>query len=264
MVDPKLAESGSEDERLLAQLDEGRLPRHVAIIMDGNGRWARQRRLPRVAGHRAGIQAVRETIEVTARLGIEMLTLYAFSRENWKRPETEIEMLMKLLREFLAKELAKFHRNNIRLSLIGRPDELPGPVQRDLEAALDQTSANTGLELCVALSYSGREEIIDACKSILRSGVSADAVDADMFADHLYTAGKPEPDLLIRTSGEMRVSNFLLWQIAYAEIWVTETLWPDFRRQQFFEALLDYQARERRFGGLSRDEKRGSPTVARS
>jgi undecaprenyl diphosphate synthase len=264
MVDPKLAESGSDDERLLAQLDEGCLPRHVAIIMDGNGRWARQRRLPRVAGHRAGIRAVRETVEVTARLGIEMLTLYAFSKENWKRPETEIEMLMKLLREFLGKELAKFHRNNIRLSLIGRPDELPGPVQRDLEHALEQTSENTGLELCVALSYSGREEIIDACKSILRSGVPADAVDADMFADHLYTAGKPEPDLLIRTSGEMRVSNFLLWQIAYAEIWVTETLWPDFKRQQFFEALLDYQARERRFGGLSRDEKRGSATVARS
>jgi len=264
MVDPKLAETGSEDERLLAQLDEGRLPHHVAIIMDGNGRWARQRRLPRVAGHRAGIRAVRETVEVTARLGVEMLTLYAFSRENWKRPESEITTLMSLLREFLRKELAGFHRNNIRLSLIGRLSELPGPVQRDLELAVEQTSENTGLELCVALSYSGREEIVDACRSIVRSGVPADAVDVGLFADHLYTAGKPEPDLLIRTSGEMRVSNFLLWQIAYAEIWVTETLWPDFRRRQFFEALLDYQTRERRYGGLSRDEPRGAPTAARS
>ncbi len=263
MHDPQLAAPGSDEEGLLRRLDRGRLPRHVAIIMDGNGRWARQRRLPRVAGHRAGIPAVRETVEVAGRLGIEILTLYAFSRENWKRPPTEVETLMRLLREYMTRELDEFHRNNIRLSVIGRMDELPGPVRRDLERALGATAGNTGIELCVALSYSGRMEIVEACRSILRSGIPDEELDEETFAAHLYTAGRPEPDLLIRTSGELRVSNFLLWQIAYAEIWVTDTLWPDFRRRHFFEALLDYQSRERRYGGLAHHGARGPAAAVR-
>jgi undecaprenyl diphosphate synthase len=261
--DPKLVSAGSEEERLLEQLDPARLPRHVAIIMDGNGRWARQRRLPRVAGHRAGVRSVRETVEVSARLGLEILTLYAFSRENWKRPSSEVGTLMALLREFLKKELNELVGNAIRLSVIGRLDDLEPAVRADVERALDATSANTGMELCIALSYGGRTEIVDACKSIMRSGMKPEELDPDVFARHLYTAGRPEPDLLIRTSGELRVSNFLLWQIAYAEIWVTDTLWPDFRRRQLFEALLEYQRRERRYGGLAHDSDRGRATAAR-
>ncbi len=264
MFDPKLAEPGSDEESLLRQLDAERLPRHVAIIMDGNGRWARQRRLPRVAGHRAGIRAVRETVEVAARLGIEILTLDAFSRENWRRPPAEVETLMGLLSEFLSRELEEFHKNNVHLSVIGRLEELPDSVQKDLDRALSRTAANSGLDLCVALSYSGRTEIVDACKSILRAGITPESLDSETFAQHLYTSGQPEPDLLIRSSGELRVSNFLLWQIAYAEIWVTETLWPDFRRRQFFEALLEYQQRERRYGGLAHSGKRGPATAVRS
>ncbi len=263
MFDPKLVDPGSEESRLLEQLDPGRLPRHVAIIMDGNGRWARQRRLPRVAGHRAGVQAVRETVEVAARIGIPILTLYAFSQENWKRPATEVGTLMALLREFLKKELNELVGNNIRLSVIGRTDDLQPAVRTDVEHALAGTAANDGMELCVALSYGGRAEIIDACKAIVRSGVDAEAVDAQLFAGHLYTAGRPDPDLLIRTSGEMRLSNFLLWQIAYTEIWVTETLWPDFRRRQLFEGLLEFQRRERRYGGLAKGKDRGRAAAAR-
>jgi len=264
VFDPKIADPGSEEEGLLRQLDPDRLPRHVAIIMDGNGRWARQRRLPRVAGHRAGIRAVRETVEVAARLGIEILTLYVFSRENWSRPKAEVSTLMSLLREFLAKELAEFHKNNIRLSVIGRRSELSPAVREDVEQALVKTAGNSGMELCVALSYSGRTEIVDACKSIVEAGIPAESIDADTFSKYLYTAGRPEPDLLIRSSGELRVSNFLLWQIAYSEIWVTETLWPDFRRKQLFEALLDYQQRERRYGGLAQHETQGPAEAVRS
>jgi undecaprenyl diphosphate synthase len=262
-TDPKIAAPGSVEESLLRQLDPARLPRHVAIIMDGNGRWARQRRLPRVAGHRAGVGAVRETVEVAARLGLEMLTLYAFSRENWKRPSSEVGTLMALLREFLKKELSELVGNDIRLAVIGRLDDLEPEVRRDVEQALAATASNSGMELCIALSYGGRTEIVDACRSIMRSGVNPDELDPELFAQHLYTAGRPEPDLLIRTSGELRVSNFLLWQIAYAEIWVTDTLWPDFRRRQLLEALLEFQRRERRYGGLTRGD-RGRATVARS
>lgn len=261
--DPKLATAGSEEERLLRQLDPARFPRHVAIIMDGNGRWARQRRLPRVAGHRAGVRAVRETVEVAARLGLEILTLYAFSRENWKRPSSEVGTLMALLREFLKKELNELVGNDIRLSVIGRMDDLEPAVRRDVEKALAATAANSGMELCIALSYGGRTEIVDACKSIMRSGATPEDLDPEKFSEHLYTAGRPDPDLLIRTSGELRISNFLLWQIAYAEIWVTETLWPDFRRRQLFEALLEFQRRERRYGGLAHDSDRGRASVAR-
>jgi undecaprenyl diphosphate synthase len=244
------------EARLLEQLDMERLPRHVAIIMDGNGRWAQRRHLPRVAGHRAGVRAARQTIESSARLGIQALTLYAFSAENWRRPHSEVDFLMRLLREYLRKELPVIHRNNIRLRIIGRGGDLPPEVRRDLEEATALTGSNTGMELIVALNYGGRAELVDAFNAILSElraqGPAPAAVDERTISDHLYTAGLPDPDLLIRTSGEMRVSNFLLWQIAYAEIYVTETLWPDFDRAHLLEALIEYQRRERRYGGLGK------------
>ena len=242
------------DSDLLSQVDFARLPRHIAIIMDGNGRWARRRRLPRIAGHRAGAQAVRDTVEIGSQLGLTALTLYAFSTENWKRPPSEISTLMELLREYLRKELAEIHRNNIRLQILGRYEQLPLEVQQDLEDALRQTAGNTGMVLNVALNYSARTELVDAFNSILKrrreNGAPEREVSEQTISDHLYTRGLPDPDLLIRTSGEMRVSNFLLWQIAYAEIWVTDTCWPDFTRRHLLQAILDFQKRERRYGGL--------------
>ena len=248
------------EARLLAQLDLKRLPDHVAIIMDGNGRWAKKRHLPRVAGHRAGVRAARQTIESSARLGIQALTLYAFSAENWRRPQSEVDFLMRLLREYLRKELPVIHRNNIRLQIIGRGSNLPDEVRRDLDEAMQLTGGNTGMKLIVALNYGGRTELVDAFNAILRERLAAKSapavIDEQTIAAHLYTAGLPDPDLLIRTSGEMRVSNFLLWQIAYAEIYVTETLWPDFDRVCLLEALIEYQHRERRYGGLGRSEQK--------
>ncbi|MGH9786627.1 MAG: isoprenyl transferase [Terriglobia bacterium] len=242
------------DADLLSQVDFARLPRHIAIIMDGNGRWARRRRLPRIAGHRAGAQAVRDAVESCSRLGVRALTLYAFSTENWKRPRSEINTLMDLLREYLRRELAEIHRNNIRLQILGRYEQLPVEVQQDLEDALRQTAPNTGMVLNVALNYSARAELVDAFNSILRelreNPNREPAVTEQTISSHLYTRGLPDPDLLIRTSGEMRVSNFLLWQIAYAEIWVTDTCWPDFTRRHLLQAILDFQKRERRYGGL--------------
>ena len=235
---------------MLDRIDLGRLPRHVAVIMDGNGRWARERHLPRVAGHRAGIAAVRDTVETAARLEFDVLTLYAFSRENWKRPRAEVNTLMSLLREYLRKERRTLLDNDIRLRVIGRLDDLPGAARRELEATMEETRENRGMAFNLALSYAGRTEIADACRSIVQAGVPANEVDADLISRHLYTAGQPDPDLLIRTSGEMRISNFLLWQIAYAELWVTQTLWPDFRRLHLFQAIHDFQRRERRYGGL--------------
>jgi undecaprenyl diphosphate synthase len=243
-----------EEAELLAKLDPKRLPQHVAIIMDGNGRWAGRRHLPRIAGHRAGMKRVRDVIETCARLNLPCLTLYAFSLENWRRPETEVDFLMRLLREYLKRELPAIHKNNIRLLIIGRSEQLPGNVRRDIADAMHQTAKNTGMKLVVALNYGGRAELADAFNAILdhvrAHGLAAFRADERTISDHLYTAGLPDPDLLIRTSGEMRVSNFLLWQIAYAEIYVTETLWPDFSRPRLLEALLDYQKRERRYGGL--------------
>jgi undecaprenyl diphosphate synthase len=243
-----------EEARLLGELDPTRLPEHIAIIMDGNGRWAGKRHLPRVAGHRAGVRAARAVIETCARLKVPALTLYAFSVENWRRPKTETDFLMRLLREYLRKELPTIHKNNIRLLVIGRPDALPDEVRRDIERAMRTTAENTGMKLVVALNYGGRAELVDAFNRILEhvrsNGATFPPVDEQLISDHLYTAGLPDPDLLIRTSGEMRVSNFLLWQIAYAEIYVTETLWPDFTRARLLEALLDFQKRERRYGGL--------------
>jgi undecaprenyl diphosphate synthase len=258
-----LAAPGSEEAALLERLDLAKLPRHVAVIMDGNGRWAHERRLPRVAGHRAGIEAVRDVVETAARLRIEVLTLYAFSVENWKRPSSEVRTLMALLREYLRRELRTLVDNEIRLRVIGRIEDLPVAAQRELERALQATAGNRGLVCNIALSYGGRTEIVDACRSLLRDGVRPEEVNAESFAARLYTSGLPDPDLLIRTSGELRVSNFLLWQIAYSEIWVTDTLWPDFRRRHLFRALLDYQHRERRYGGLGSDPGAKSPVAAR-
>jgi len=249
-----LIEPGSRDEELLKQIDPARLPRHIAVIMDGNGRWAKRRHLPRVAGHRAGVEAVRSTVETSARLGIEALTLYAFSVENWKRPPFEIEALMTFLKEYLRKELDHIHRNNIRFRTIGRINELDESVQFELRSAMHRTAHNTGMILNVALNYGGRVEIVDACRRMLDAclaeGRGAETINEAEIARHLDTSGLPDPDLLIRTSGEMRVSNFLLWQIAYAEIYVTDTLWPDFRRPHLFASIIDYQKRERRYGGL--------------
>lgn len=251
---PELIErvgAGSPEAELAARVDFTRLPKHVAVIMDGNGRWAAQRNLPRVEGHRAGIESVRDTVESSARLGIGVLTLYAFSVENWKRPETEVSALMGLLRQYLRLELKTLLKNNVRFKVIGQPDRLAREVREELQAAEARTAGNTGMQFNIALSYGGRAEIVDAARRAIRAGVAPDALDEDHFASFLYTAGQPDPDLMIRTSGELRISNFLLWQIAYAEIWVTDTLWPDFRCRHLLDAIIDFQKRERRYGAVS-------------
>ncbi len=247
-----LAEPGSIEAELLSRIDRSRLPRHVAVIMDGNGRWAKQRKLPRVEGHRAGVAAVRETVETAARLEIPHLTLYAFSVENWKRPRAEVWTLMNLLKEYVRKELETLVEHGIRFEPIGRWRELDPSVVAALERARAATAGGTGMRFDIALNYSGRCEIVDACRKIVADFAAGRRVEIDeaTLSASLYTAGQPDPDLLIRTSGEMRVSNFLLWQIAYSEIWVTPTLWPDFRRRHLFQGILEFQRRERRFGGV--------------
>jgi undecaprenyl diphosphate synthase len=251
----EVIDRGSVEEKLLHQIDFARLPAHVAIIMDGNGRWAQSRNLPRVEGHRAGIASVRETVETCARLGLEVLTLYAFSVENWKRPRSEVDTLMKLLKQYLRRELPTLMENNIRFQVIGRMSELAPDVISELESGMQQTDKNTGLLFNIALNYSGRAEIVDACRAIVREALKSGQepeLDERTLSKYMFTAGQPDPDLMIRTSGELRVSNFLLWQIAYAEIWVTDTLWPDFRKRDLFEAIIDYQKRDRRYGGIHR------------
>ena len=242
---------GHPDETLAREVNFERLPAHIAVIMDGNGRWAAQRRLPRVEGHRAGIDAVRETVETAARLGIRVLTLYAFSVENWKRPPSEVSTLMLLLKRYLRSELNTLLRNDIRFRVIGRTEDLAPDVQDELQQAIDRTANDGGMLFNIALNYGGRAEIVDAARRVIAAGIRPEDLDERRFASFLYTAGQPDPDLLIRTSGEMRVSNYLLWQIAYAEIYVTDTLWPDFRRRHLLEAVLAYQKRERRYGGIS-------------
>ena len=244
--------AGSPEESLVRQVDFDRLPAHVAVIMDGNGRWAAQRHLPRVEGHRAGIDAVRDVVETSARLGIGVLTLYAFSVENWKRPPAEVSVLMGLLKRYLRLELETLLVNDIRFQVIGSQDELPADVRRELDVGRERTSANRGMLFNIALNYGGRAEIVEAARRAIEAGMRPSDLDEARFGELLYTAGQPDPDLLIRTSGEMRVSNFLLWQIAYAEIWVTETLWPDFRARHLLEAILGYQKRDRRYGGITR------------
>jgi len=248
-----VARPGTEEAGLLGRLDKGRLPKHVAVIMDGNGRWARMRKLPRVAGHRAGIDSVRDIVEASAGLGLEVLTLYAFSVENWKRPRREVRTLMSLLKEYVRKELRTVHKNNIRFQAIGRIDELDESVRQELRRAMRLTAGNTGMLLNVALNYSGRTELVDTFNRLIQEvkpNGHTPPVDEALVSRFLYTSGIPDPDLLIRTSGEMRLSNFLLWQIAYSEIYITPTLWPDFRRKHLFEAILEYQQRNRRYGGI--------------
>ena len=257
-----------EEDWLLAKaIDPQRLPNHIAIIMDGNGRWANRQNMPRVAGHQAGIDPVRNTVEACARLGLRALTLYAFSVENWKRPRHEVETLWRLLRFYLKRELPKLMENNIRLFAIGRMAGLPHQVRDELMAGVNATRGNTGLRVNLAINYGGRAELVDAMNAILdearREGkIGSLEVDEDTVSSHLYTAHVPDPDLLIRTSGEMRISNFLLWQIAYAELYVTETLWPDFTQSDLLRAILDYQRRERRFGGVKVDHTPAQDSVA--
>ena len=230
----------------------GNLPRHVAIIMDGNGRWAKARGVPRLMGHRAGREAVREAVRGCVALGVEVLTLYTFSTENWNRPAREVQALMGILRHSLRKEREELRRNNVRLQIIGRRQDLPASVVSTLDETLDYLSGCSGLLLNLALSYSGRSEIVDALRRLLRDQererFSPERVKEELFGTYLYTAGLPDPDLLIRTSGEMRLSNFMLWQLAYTELWITNTLWPDFRRRHLYQAVADYQRRDRRFG----------------
>ena len=246
---------GEPDWALAQALDPARLPEHIALIMDGNGRWANRRSLPRVAGHKAGIGPVRSTVENCARLGVKVLTLYAFSVENWKRPRAEVETLWRLLRFYLRRELPDLQKNDIRLEAIGRLDALPAQVRAELESVVEATSLNRGLLVNLAINYGGRAELVDAVNAILDTArqngdLSSLRLDEEMISANLYTSRAPDPDLLIRTSGEMRISNFLLWQIAYAELYITDTLWPDFGRTDLLKAVLDFQRRSRRFGGL--------------
>jgi undecaprenyl diphosphate synthase len=243
--------AGSQEESLARQVDFDRLPVHVAVIMDGNGRWAAQRHMPRVEGHRAGIASVRDVVETSARLGLDVLSLYAFSGHNGTRPPAEVSVLMGLLKRYLRLELETLLTNDIRFNVIGADADLPDDVRRELDAGQERTSGNRGMLFNIALNYGGRAEIVRAARRVIEAGVSPSDLTEETFGQQLYTAGQPDPDLLIRTSGEMRVSNFLLWQIAYAEIWVTETLWPDFRARHLLEAILDYQKRERRYGGIT-------------
>jgi len=235
-------------------LDSNNLPQHIAIIMDGNGRWAKERGKPRILGHRAGIESVRDIVKACNQIGIKYLTLYTFSIENWRRPKSEVSSLMKMLRDLLRKEIKELHENDVRVMAIGRIGDLPDFVQAEVAKAAEKTCDNKGLTLILALSYGGRGEIADAAsraaRDVLEGKLAPEAIDEEIFGRFLYAPDIPDPDLLIRTSGELRVSNFLLWQIAYSEIWVTDVLWPDFNRAELYKAILDYQMRERRFGGV--------------
>ena len=250
----EIAQAGTREREILERIDPDRIPRHVAIIMDGNGRWAKARSLPRVEGHRAGIRAVRETVETAARLGFEVITLYAFSTENWKRPRHEVLTLMGLLREYVDRELRTLLANNLRFRPIGRIDQLDRSVQKALQRAVEGTAECSGTLVQIALNYSGRQELTDVIRAgveeAARGKLAAEEVDERWIAAHLCTSGCPDPDLLIRTSGEQRISNFLLWQVAYAEIYFCPVLWPDFSKIDLLTAVLEYQQRERRFGGL--------------
>jgi undecaprenyl diphosphate synthase len=250
----KIIKPDSDEAHLLEKIDFARLPNHVAVIMDGNGRWAKQRGKPRIFGHRAGAESVRAILDTCARLQIKAVTLYAFSTENWKRPEDEVSGLMQMLKLYLKKELKTVHKNNIKFQAIGKIEGLSEDLQKELAAAMQYTAKNTGTILSVALNYGGRDEITRACikavRNLQKDGKSIEDLTENDIEENLYTRGLPEVDLLIRTSGEYRISNFLLWQLAYSEIYVTPTLFPDFRREEIFKAILDFQKRERRFGGI--------------
>lgn len=239
-----------------------KLPRHLAVIMDGNGRWAKERMLRRIVGHQKGVETVRTVVEESSRLGIRYLTLFAFSSENWLRPKTEVRALMSLLKRYVKTETSRMMQNNIRFKVIGNRDDLPADVNLELDAAMAKTAGNTGMTLTLALSYGGRQEIVRAA-SLMAADIAAGriapaAADEAVFSGYLYSAGMPEPDFLIRTSGEMRISNFLLWQLAYTELYFTDVNWPDFDTSELHKALSDYQARERRFGRTSDQLHQGS------
>jgi undecaprenyl diphosphate synthase len=257
LADPSTLDRDTLRRLAEAGLDPARLPHHVAIIMDGNGRWARRRGLPRVEGHQRGVQSVRATVEECCRLGIGQLTLYCLSIENWKRPQVELELLMALLHQYLLAERDEIMEQNIRFTTIGRRSELPDQVLREIDENIRLSRDNTGMTLCLAINYGGRTELVDAVRALAerarRGEIDPAQIDEEAVGTALYTAGLPDPDLLIRTAGEMRVSNFLLWQISYAELWVTEQCWPDFDRDTLHRALHDFAARERRFGGLAGD-----------
>ena len=244
---------GKRAAALLAEFEPAHVPAHVAVIMDGNGRWASKRGLPRLAGHSAGAKAVREAIAASIELGLSYLTIYSFSSENWTRPKDEVSGLMSLFVEVLERELTNLERMDVRVVVIGAMDQLPDATRAAFERVVDKTADNAGLTLVVALNYGARIEIVEAARALAREvaagALEADAIDEALFASHLYTTGIPDPDLLVRTSGEMRLSNFLLWQIAYSELWVTATLWPDFDRVDLLRAVIEYQKRDRRFGG---------------
>lgn len=250
----EVVKPNSKEAQLLEAIDFARLPQHVAVIMDGNGRWAKQRLQPRIFGHRAGAESVRALLDTSARLELKSLTLYAFSTENWKRPADEVGALFKMLVHYIRQEIAEVNRQNIRFQAIGRIEGLAKEVQKEIAEAEEITGKNTGTSLNVALNYGSRAEIVDACqaavKNLLQSGKTIDDLSEDDINENLYTKGLPEVDLLIRTSGEFRISNFLLWQLAYSEIYVTPTYFPDFRREGFLEAIVDFQKRDRRFGGV--------------
>jgi undecaprenyl diphosphate synthase len=243
-----------EEALLFEKLDLGRLPRHVAVIMDGNGRWAKKRGLPRIEGHRRGVASVRRSTEECARLHMDQLTLYCLSSENWKRPPGELDFLMHLLEQYMIEERSTIMEQNISVSVIGRRDDIPEVVRREMQKTIELSAANTGMRLCLAINYGSRAELVDAVRDIARrvreGQLDPAAINEATLCDALYTAGMPDPDLLIRTAGEMRLSNFLLWQISYAEIWVTEHCWPEFREADLHQAIRDYSARDRRFGGL--------------
>lgn len=242
---------GTEEESLVNEIDFTRLPKHVAVIMDGNGRWAKKRHLPRIEGHRAGSKSVQEVVETSARIGIKYLTLYAFSKENWKRPKREISMLWRLLEDYLKREDKVLVNNNLRLKVIGQMEEIPTEVQGELRRVEELTKNNTQMTVILALNYGGRAEIVDAVKKIMVDrNIEPESLTEKMFSSYLYTSGIPDPDLLIRTSGELRISNFLLWEIAYSEIWITPAFWPDFRKKHILQAVIEFQKRERRFGDI--------------
>lgn len=259
---PKKKKSLNSDPFEQHGIDPERIPRHVAVIMDGNGRWAKKRLMNRINGHQQGVETVRSTVTAARKIGIEFLTLYAFSTENWSRPANEVTALMTLLKRFLAKEIDALDRQGIRLNVIGQQSRLPDDVQREIQLAMAQTVGNTGMVLNLALSYGGREEITRAVRGIVdevsSGGLSVRDITEETVAERLYTAGQPDPDVLIRTSGEMRLSNFMLWQLAYAELFITDTLWPDFSQQEFLDIIKQYQTRERRYGKVPCTSNDGS------
>jgi len=244
----------NQEQEFLAQVDRTKIPQHLAIIMDGNGRWAKKRGLPRTAGHRYGVEALRKVIEACVEIKIPVLTVYAFSTENWKRPKEEVSVLMNLIVEYLQKEINELHKQNIKVRPIGFIKELPQDAQEELIKAQKTTSHNTGLNLNVALNYGGRMEILEAARTIGKKielgKLKSNDLTEELFSSCLFTAGQPDPDLLIRPSGEYRISNFLLWQLAYAELYYTDILWPDFNKKEFYRAIIDFQKRDRRYGGV--------------